>query len=59
MSDKKKLFGVGSELEESNTELNQQPFKPANKKENAFGSHVQEEAVREKKGCFWCAAHSS
>ncbi len=52
MSDKKKLFGVGSELEESNTELNQQPFKPANKKENAFGSHVQEEAVREKKAAI-------
>ena len=39
VSDKKKLFGVGSELEEDNTEVNQQPVKPGagNEKKSAFG----------------------
>lgn len=54
MSDKKKLFGVGSELEEDNTEVNQQPVKPGagNEKKSAFGSHVKEEETMGKQIAF-------
>ncbi|GGP15236.1 hypothetical protein [Oceanobacillus neutriphilus] len=52
MSDKKKLFGVGSEPEEDNPEVNQQPFNPDIKKEKVFGSQVKEEGILEKQTAF-------